>query len=546
MGSPPPNPYALPFVAGPTNFAKGGPVKMANGGVIPDLYNSDLYNPMVTAMGNGVPNLYQMANGGNLYNLTPMANSGTSYNLTPMPIGYNPAKQGEWNYGFGNSPQITPTGELSAGFGNNLQINPPVADLSGQLNQPLSPSNNMWSYGFGDNSVGDPTSPGTAAQPGGFGLLGMANDIANGQGISVGQAIAGLGSMALGLPGLAVSALGQGLNALGATNSSSDMNSSSPDVVGNVGVDLGGMGVDLGGLAGAAAAAAAGDTTGDTSDAGAGETGGQGADAGQYSRGGRITRMAYGGAVQPTGINTLGSNFNVASPVVNQTPAAQVQQNPLIGFDSNQLNASSSSTSPTNQSMLSGRNDNLQNINLPANPTTNSANTGFPTTTPGIRGLSPFSPGVSIQGTGASSNPLGMAKGGLASKDRGMTKNLIDEATAALLGEHPRPQEAIRRFTDMFGTGALSVLKDKINGGRITGAGGALDDLVPGTIEGKQQVRLADGEFVVPGDVVSGLGDGSTDQGVRKLKEMMARVRQDRTGKTTQPKRVNDARVMPA
>jgi hypothetical protein len=37
---------------------------------------------------------------------------------------------------------------------------------------------------------------------------------------------------------------------------------------------------------------------------------------------------------------------------------------------------------------------------------------------------------------------------------------------------------------------------------------------------------------------VSGLGDGSTDQGVRRLHEMMSKVRQQRTGKQAQPKAI--------
>lgn len=133
------------------------------------------------------------------------------------------------------------------------------------------------------------------------------------------------------------------------------------------------------------------------------------------------------------------------------------------------------------------------------------------------------------------------ARGGLAdlkSGDRGMTANIVNEAKAALLDEHPRPKEAIDRFRNMFGEDAFSLLRDRVAGGRVRGAGGGMDDLIPGTIEGRQQVRLADGEFVVPADVVSGLGDGSTDQGVRRLKEMMTKVRQERTGKKAQPKAV--------
>lgn len=132
------------------------------------------------------------------------------------------------------------------------------------------------------------------------------------------------------------------------------------------------------------------------------------------------------------------------------------------------------------------------------------------------------------------------AKGGLTDlrKDDGVTSNIMNEAKAALLGEHPRPGEAIGRFKNMFGEDALDILKDRVTGGRVRGAGGGMDDLIPGSIEGRQQVRLADGEFVIPADVVSGLGDGSTDQGVRRLHEMMSKVRQQRTGKTAQPKAI--------
>ncbi len=132
------------------------------------------------------------------------------------------------------------------------------------------------------------------------------------------------------------------------------------------------------------------------------------------------------------------------------------------------------------------------------------------------------------------------AKGGLASmrSEEGYTANLMNEAKAAILGEHPRPREALERFRENFGDDALALLRDRLTGGRVRGAGGGMDDLVPGDIEGRQKVRLADGEFVIPADVVSGLGDGSTDQGVRKLHGLMDKVRKERTGKVAQPKSV--------
>ena len=132
------------------------------------------------------------------------------------------------------------------------------------------------------------------------------------------------------------------------------------------------------------------------------------------------------------------------------------------------------------------------------------------------------------------------AKGGLASmrSEDGYTANLMNEAKAAILGEHPRPREAIERFRESFGDDALALLRDRLTGGRVRGAGSGMDDLVPGTIEGRQKVRLADGEFVIPSDVVSGLGDGSTEHGVRRLHGLMDKVRKERTGKTAQPKSI--------
>ncbi len=132
------------------------------------------------------------------------------------------------------------------------------------------------------------------------------------------------------------------------------------------------------------------------------------------------------------------------------------------------------------------------------------------------------------------------AKGGLASmrSEEGYTANLMNEAKAALLGEHPRPREALERFRESFGDDALALLRDRLTGGRVRGAGSGMDDLIPGTIEGRQKVRLADGEFVIPSDVVSGLGDGSTEHGVRRLHGLMDKVRQERTGKKAQPKSI--------
>lgn len=68
----------------------------------------------------------------------------------------------------------------------------------------------------------------------------------------------------------------------------------------------------------------------------------------------------------------------------------------------------------------------------------------------------------------------------------------------------------------------------------LKGPGDGMSDNIPATIADRQPARLADGEFVVPADVVSGLGNGSTNAGAKKLHKMMDKVRMARTGKKKQ------------
>jgi hypothetical protein len=85
------------------------------------------------------------------------------------------------------------------------------------------------------------------------------------------------------------------------------------------------------------------------------------------------------------------------------------------------------------------------------------------------------------------------------------------------------------------------------DGGRLTkGPGDGMSDDIPAKIGAKQPARLADGEFVIPADVVSGIGNGSTDAGARKLYAMMDKVRKARTGTKRQGKEINPSKYMPA
>jgi hypothetical protein len=80
----------------------------------------------------------------------------------------------------------------------------------------------------------------------------------------------------------------------------------------------------------------------------------------------------------------------------------------------------------------------------------------------------------------------------------------------------------------------------------LSGGGDGMSDSIKANIDGKQEARLADGEFVVPADVVSHLGNGSSKAGAKKLYAMMDKIRKARTGRERQAPEVNAQRYMPA
>jgi hypothetical protein len=102
-------------------------------------------------------------------------------------------------------------------------------------------------------------------------------------------------------------------------------------------------------------------------------------------------------------------------------------------------------------------------------------------------------------------------------------------------------------MSDMAAAGGMASLGGYSDGGRmLKGPGDGMSDSIPASIGNKQPARLADGEFVVPADVVSHLGNGSTDAGARKLYSMMDKIRKARTGKKRQAPAVKVDKYMPA
>jgi hypothetical protein len=80
----------------------------------------------------------------------------------------------------------------------------------------------------------------------------------------------------------------------------------------------------------------------------------------------------------------------------------------------------------------------------------------------------------------------------------------------------------------------------------LSGGGDGMSDDIPATINGNQPARLADGEFVIPADVVSHIGNGSSKAGAKQLYSMMDKVRKARTGNPKQGKQINPRKYLPA
>ena len=130
-----------------------------------------------------------------------------------------------------------------------------------------------------------------------------------------------------------------------------------------------------------------------------------------------------------------------------------------------------------------------------------------------------FGPGVPAQIPEAAQKALTNLAGGIASAQKSQAANQIG------------------RLGGLAGGGYLET------GGRI---GDGMSDDIKAKINNSQEARLSDGEFVVPADVVSHLGNGSSDAGAKRLYSMMDKVRRARTGTKQQGKEINPERYMPA
>lgn len=157
------------------------------------------------------------------------------------------------------------------------------------------------------------------------------------------------------------------------------------------------------------------------------------------------------------------------------------------------------------------------------------------------------------------------------SPEEAQEREVVQNAMAALEGQHPEPMRAIKDFVDTFGERALTDLQQLLEqrhegdqgseeqeggaedaqegpqaemeeqvaqagGGLLRGPGTGQSDEIEGTTPSGHPVLLSDGEYVIDAPTVAALGDGSTEAGARRLDAFRKQVRKDSYGKTTQAK----------
>jgi hypothetical protein len=137
-----------------------------------------------------------------------------------------------------------------------------------------------------------------------------------------------------------------------------------------------------------------------------------------------------------------------------------------------------------------------------------------------------------------------------------MQDPITQEVVLFITGESDN-QQAVNDFVTKYGAETFSQLRDYVlkaltnegvqTEGQIEGVGnsGMADD-IPGMIGANEKIAVSQDEFIVPADVVSALGDGSSNAGSNELYAMMDRVRQEKTGTTRQaPKLANAGGLLP-
>jgi hypothetical protein len=262
----------------------------------------------------------------------------------------------------------------------------------------------------------------------------------------------------------------------------------------------------------------------------------------------------------PDPSKTVSAPENLENMILNETAKTEMLENQLNNMTSNALNTGNIPTQNYAPGALSNVAAGMQNQPVPPQASfvqnLTSARTGY-ADGGDVSNYRQDQAALNINELPTLNVNTGMQSNGGLSGLNGM--NPIGGLMGALMGRNPNVTYTMRSGTvtpDEFRrtnvpSMILNALYDKFSpkmakGGYLDGQGDGMSDSIPATIEGKQPARLADGEFVIPADVVSHLGNGSTKAGSKRLYAMLDKVRKARTGTKKQGKQINPEKYMPA
>jgi hypothetical protein len=233
---------------------------------------------------------------------------------------------------------------------------------------------------------------------------------------------------------------------------------------------------------------------------------------------------------------------NLESMIINETAKTEMLANQLNNLTSNALNTGNIPTQNYAPGALSNIAAGMQNQPLPPQASfiqnLTSARTGYDeggSVEGSTKGITTAEGIASIDPSRVRGDMVDDMAGLPYTYDRIITPGALDFYT--LPSQEYNPETYAR---------ALRKPEGMARGGYLNGQGDGMSDSIPATIEGKQPARLADGEFVIPADVVSHLGNGSSKAGSKRLYAMLDKVRKARTGNKKQGKQINPSKYMPA
>jgi len=136
----------------------------------------------------------------------------------------------------------------------------------------------------------------------------------------------------------------------------------------------------------------------------------------------------------------------------------------------------------------------------------------------------------------------------LYSKPRSKNEDEYSSGGIASLRENDfiLPADVISHMGNGSSDAGMEIAITKFKARPIKGDGDGMSDSIPTNIEGKQKALVANEEALIPREMVAFLGGGSVEKGAEKLEKFMTRVRKARTGKTKQAPEIDVARYMPA